>query len=606
MSRRGKKPATSFQDLPDDFLDPAWLLARVELYTKFLSGGLFDVDRLLQIRDLLNSALTDGTPAHPQWIAKPQAKSPPTEADTAAYPDTIVARLAPKLAALPCLDYAHATDEDHMALLQLSILQTGIDPADLELASLDDHYEWFEKLAPVPMLRLEDLPKAGQENDERQTGEGLEPLKPTWLREGPYSRYLESLTQARVHEATTRLKNLSASERNEVLKQLGIKDAVEEPKRADKEQAEAQELPPKLQPGVPEETVLATTALTVALETMQEMLLAQQKQSRNLKKRQKDSSSDSDSEEDAEAKLEKICKFGGSQLYKKKKDVVQFHQEVECDKIRNQQGIRKSSSARPNKWELLWNQYLDEETRLLVQLEQIAHHRDVAGISAAGLKECSLYEKAIYTQLGGIQEKMQMTFSCMKAAALGRHDEAEKQMSLYSDEMANKTENKVVLRLAKKAREEVKAEKELSMLEAMTKLAGRSKEPHQQRQDQRDRQQDDRDERGAGRLGKRNRGDGPAGFVMRWVDGSFFDASLAGVKAPDPDCFPGYYKARLDGADKGIMNKPGWRGECGACGRTGHSHSECPANRWSHQGEERVNVRWLYEKGFCDAAGAKA
>ena len=83
--------------------------------------------------------------------------------------------------------------------------------------------------------------------------------------------------------------------------------------------------------------------------------------------------------------------------------------------------------------QLLWNQYLDEGTRLLVQLEQIAHQRDAVGISGHALKECSLYEKTIYTQLGGIQEKMQVTNSCLKAAAAGRHDEAERMMSLYSD-----------------------------------------------------------------------------------------------------------------------------------------------------------------------------
>ena len=92
---------------------------------------------------------------------------------------------------------------------------------------------------------------------------------------------------------------------------------------------------------------------------------------------------------------------------------------------------------------------------------------------------------------------------------------------------------------------------------------------------------------------------------MKWVDGAYFDASLAGVQAPDPVCFPGFHLARLDSNVQGNVHPPGWLGTCGACGAVGHSHSMCPARRWKDGAVEKVNVRWLYDKGFAGPTGEK-
>lgn len=90
---------------------------------------------------------------------------------------------------------------------------------------------------------------------------------------------------------------------------------------------------------------------------------------------------------------------------------------------------------------------------------------------------------------------------------------------------------------------------------------------------------------------------------MKWVDGSIFDSSMAGVQCPDPNCFPGYYKMKLDSANGGMYHGANWKGTCGACGKIGHAHSECPSNRWEAGGVKYANVRWLYNSKYCDEQG---
>jgi hypothetical protein len=198
-------------------------------------------------------------------------------------------------------------------------------------------------------------------------------------------------------------------------------------------------------------------------------------------------------------------------------------------------------------------------------------------------------------------------------------EEAEKLFKLYLEKLCNKTENKLLAKLRLEAKAQVKQDKELVLLETVARLSGGpgtapvqlginqgytqggsgyqawqgSTAPlggsYQQR---------------PGKGGKGGKG-GSAGFAMEWIDAVYFNASLAGVKAPSPKKFPGFHLARLDSPSGGIVHTPGWMGVCGACGATGHGHSECDAKRWSVGNQEYVNVRWLYAQGFCDAQGEK-
>jgi hypothetical protein len=204
----------------------------------------------------------------------------------------------------------------------------------------------------------------------------------------------------------------------------------------------------------------------------------------------------------------------------------------------------------------------------------------------------------------------------MNESDMGHEEIAERKMLIYNREKANKVESKAVLRITKQAEKEVKENKELLMLEAVAKMAGGNpfgashqqyyppppqQQQHQQQlqqhHQQQQQQQRTRDPRPPRTL--------PQTFTMKWVDGSLFNTSLQGVKAPDPACFPGYYKQRLDSPNNGIVHTAGWGGSCGACGAKGHSHSECPPNRWTVNGQDYVNVRWLYQKGWCSEVGAK-
>lgn len=95
-----------------------------------------------------------------------------------------------------------------------------------------------------------------------------------------------------------------------------------------------------------------------------------------------------------------------------------------------------------------------------------------------------------------------------------------------------------------------------------------------------------------------------AKHTVRWVDGTVYHASLAGVQAPDPSCFPMAPKFRLDAANDGVWNDPAACSiVCSGCNNVGHQFSECPPRDVQKQGQRYVNFRWLYEKKHCTAAG---
>ena len=353
------------------------------------------------------------------------------------------------------------------------------------------------------------------------------------------------------------------------------------------------------------------TQFGAALREMMDQTLSSSKLG---KKRAKGGGDSSDEEElTGDQKLERLLKFGGTVLSKKGKTIEEFQRESECDKIRAAQRIRKVNPSAPTKWDLMWNQGIDEQTRFLVQLEVIAHEKEHPDVSETALARCKVYEHTVYTQLQGLNEKMDVIWDCMDLVKGGRLAEAEAEYSLFLAEMAEKKDSKLVTRLRAEARAKVKQDKELLLLEAVALMAtggnnsvSAAPVPQWMNLDQ----GAHKGGKGGGRGSKGGvkgggKGGGPNGFVMRWVDGALFDASLAGVQCLHPDTFPGFFLARLDSESNGKVHWAGWQGTCGACQQVGHSHSECEPKRWKVGTQEFANVRWLYQNGFCDATGKK-
>jgi len=321
------------------------------------------------------------------------------------------------------------------------------------------------------------------------------------------------------------------------------------------------------------------------------------------KKRAK-ADSDSSSDEEDEARLEKLCMFGGLQVAKKKKmNVSDFQRENEVEKIRSAQRIRHLKGV--GKWELLWNQTLEEQTALMIQLEKIQHEKFKGKLKASAIAMAASYERTLYTQLMGLTEKIEILGECvlLSGSVKGGAEEADALYSLYSEKLSGCSESKLLIKLRAETKVKLKWRKEMSMLEAVSQMgASAGKVQVNGSSEWKGSVQKPQANEPRGKGG--GKGGGSREFTMEWVDATAFDSSLTGVKAPSPSKFPGYFQARLDSSTKGMVHTAGWRGECGACGEAGHSHSECPARKWSANGQEYVNVRWLYDKGFCNAQGA--
>ena len=181
-------------------------------------------------------------------------------------------------------------------------------------------------------------------------------------------------------------------------------------------------------------------------------------------------------------------------------------------------------------------------------------------------------------------------------------------LKLYGQELSDQTEPKLVRQLREKAKTQVKADKELTLLEAVARMAGGSHGVVGQPQPSP--QSAPRPAQGGAPSKSTSSGKRPTSqdYQLRWVDGAIYDASLKGTKCPDPEMFPKFAKLRLDAENDGIIHPPGggWKGRCGACGKEGHVHSECPPNCWEAGGSKYANVRWIFGKGWCDAGGVPA
>ena len=598
--------------LPASIADATLLAERTGYYHKFLTDGLFTVDQLLELREIYNAALADDSARHPLWIKKPQAPATPSDDETQEYMLIIAGRLAEPLARLPLLDYDHVTDEDDLFLLQLSCVQAGY----MYLGSLGECYGFFEQKALTPILVESDIPPPGQQRKTRTDSTPLMPLPKCveWVRQGPYKAYLASVSMVQVNQVADMAKKMTTKEREMLLAALGLPAA------------KPQEAPSldKSSPGPASMTTMLDSeaigrGITAGLQPLLQSLGALQDQlpvsgkRLNCKISRDKDESESEEETDADSFLEKEMKFGGLGLAKKARSFESMRMDAECNKIRDSQRIRKLAEKDLDRYGLEWNQAIDEETSLLIQVERMDHLKERDGVSDKVLEKCQLQEKFAYTRLAGLKEKQQILDSCLAANRVGRYEEAAAQLKLYTQELCEEGESKLVKRIRDKARANVKQEKELVLLEAVARIGrtdGSAARASEVRNDSRaypasnDRGRDSgsqrvvRDQR-AGAA----RGGASSDFQMRWVDGSLFDSSIAGIQCPDPNSFPGFYKMKLDAPNGGILHSANWRGTCGACGKVGHAHSECPPNKWEAGGQKYANVRWLYNSKFCDEQG---
>jgi hypothetical protein len=568
---------------------------RTQALTSFLGNGLFDIEQIQGIRELCNAVMAQSSATHPSWIPNKNITRLDLMDESAkgAYLQEMSLRVARKLAMLPYLDYDHITDEDNLSVLMLSAVQAGFVP----LKTADEHYEFFEKRAPLPLMTISCVPPPKKECKTRPVGTVPAQLPAGWLRVGPYAQQLEEETTNCVNAVATAFKALSEMDQRRMLEVMGIPIGGG---------PAPPNVPGTSAGGFPDDFG-AQMALGFA-PMIRELQATVASVVTATKKRAKEDSDDSDSEADANQRLERLCMFGGLQLVKKKKmDLSDFHRENEVEKIRSAQRIRKLAGS--GKWELLWNQTVEEQTVLLVQLEKIQHEKLKGRVAASTVLMCDSYERTLHTQLMGIKEKIEVLGECVRLVkgAHGGSEEAEAVYSLYTEKLAGTSESKLITKLRAEAKTKLKWRKEMGMLEAVAQMGkgnrggGRPYPPEQDYSSVADGDHG-RGNRGRGKGDGKGKG-GPQDFMMKWVDGKHFDASLEGVKAPSPDKFPGYYLARLDSTCQGYTHPAGWKGECGSCGKTGHSHSECPARRWNENGQEYVNVRWLWEKGFCNAQG---
>jgi len=569
------------------FADPDWVKERQSLLAEFLDGGKFDLEGVLAVRELSNAVLAQGSATHTLWIKNKQRTADDTDESLRSE---MSSRVAQKLAMLPFLNYDHATDEANVSVLMLSMVQAGFVPID----NLDGIYEFFANKAPLPMLSREDLPLKGRERKFRVSGYVLPPLPPSWLRATGASYNAEDTTfRAKVDGISVGFKSLSADEQVKLLNELGV------PLGGSGNGSQPHQGPSYAVGDLGSQIAQGMAPMLARLE---DSFMAM---TESAKRRHKDSGSESDEVPGSEDRVEKLCMMGGVQMAKKKRmEIKDFYRENEVEKIRSAQRIRRREGN--DKWALLWNQALEEQTALLVQLERLEHEKVAPKITHSSLTLIASYERTIHVQLMALREKLEVLEGCCAYMKVGGTGEAEELHRLYTQKLSGSADSSLMVKLRAEVKTELKYKREMGMLAAVEKMGAGKGQHHQQTQHHKTQQlqQPGSDDKGKGK-GKGKAGHTTQDFAMKWVDGSHFDQSLAGVKAPSPDKFPGFYMARLDSSTKGIIHTAGWPGSCGACGEVGHSHSECPARRWSVGGTEYVNVRWLWEKGMCDAQGSK-
>ena len=576
-----------------------------------ISDGRYSIPELLAIREALNGLLTDGKSTHVEWIKKPHRAE---DADDAAYRLVLGSRVAPALARLKWLDYQHVTDEDDLDVFTISLAQAGYSLLD----SVDECYEFFDKKALSPIREEKDIPAAGKARPCRKAADGaLKALQDDFLRVGPYRAVLAEEKAELLEDLKAKLGALSPVEREAIGLSEAPKDAdMEEPKDAVQGAQESAAIGAGMAAGL---APLMTT-LEALLTGIQGLATQSSTADKRLKVEVKKADSDSDEDEvslSVDERLLRELTLGcvAANSTNKRRSIADMQQDQAVRRLNDSQRIRRKPED--SEYARLFNASLAEETVWMVRLEKIDHLKDRTTTPEV-LAKCRVKEEHIQEMLEGEKQKQEMLEMCLEDYALGNSREATECFRIYNKLLAQDFRSPFCKKIREQARTNVKQDRDSAILEHIARgnasASGRSNEgrrysAQEQRQPvQEQRQQGKRSRDGDQRAQGRNDDRSSRDFKMRpWVDGTRYDQSLAGVNAPDPQDFGGYFKARMDqpGID-GVMGKvhrAGWLGKCGCCAKVGHSVSECPADRWSENGKDHVNFRWLYSKGFCQPNG---
>jgi hypothetical protein len=193
-------------------------------------------------------------------------------------------------------------------------------------------------------------------------------------------------------------------------------------------------------------------------------------------------------------------------------------------------------------------------------------------------------------------------------------DMATMKMKMSVGDKVGHKKSKYMRDLDKRAAKKLKSENETKMMQGFAAISRSMSNPNQRSQGNQRANQTPRIQppgaapvppmnpygkgggKGEGKGGGKGNG-GVRNFVLQFIDGAYFDPSLAGVQAPVPSAFPGFHPYILDSPSGGIVHGPNsnWHGTCENpnCNAIDHGHTECKAARWSTNGVDHVNVRWF-------------
>ena len=208
-----------------EFDDPDWIRERAVALAAFLSNGLLSLKEVLSVRDLCNAVMAQGSASHPMWIPNKNVGALDLEEPIAAAAilTEVSQRIARKLSLLPFLDYDHATDEDGLSVLLLSMIQAGFRP----LGSIEEVYEFFSSKCPLPMVGQSCVPPPNKERKTRVADVMLEPLPSGWVRTSPYAVELDALAASRIDGFASAFKGLSGEDQRRLLDSMGVPSGVD-------------------------------------------------------------------------------------------------------------------------------------------------------------------------------------------------------------------------------------------------------------------------------------------------------------------------------------------------------------------------------------------